>query len=158
MTVLDAKTAHILRDLLDESRWYPEDDEYPGDPEIHPERAWRALRTFHDQQFDAAVEGKRSQDPILPLEAVALARVLVDELRQGFWYLIYQARKDGDSWTDIGNALGVSRQSAHEMYAKDLEKKAEWWKGRHGADRFAADLPKYQSVLADEPTDRATEK
>lgn len=156
MTILDNKTARILADFLDESRWYPSDDEYPGDPEIHPERAWRALRTYDDQRFAAEVEGKEVTDPILPLEALTLARVLVEGIRASYWYLIYEARKDGNSWADIGDALGVSRQSAHEMYAKDLERKAEWWKGRCGADHFAENLPKYRSVM--EQTDTTTEK
>jgi hypothetical protein len=151
MAILDATTARILNDLLDESHWYPEDDEYPGTPEIHPERAWRALRTYNDQKFNAAT-GKENPDPIVPLEALALARVLVDEIRDSYWFLIYEARKAGESWADIGDALGVSRQSAHEMYAKDLEQKAEWWKGRHGAEYFASNRPEYESVLSDDTT------
>lgn len=156
--ILDEKTARILADYLDESRWHPGDDEYPGDTEIHPERAWRFLRTYDDQRFAAEVEGKEVVDPIAPLEALTLARVLVDGIRASYWHLIYEARKAGDSWTDVGNALGVSRQSAHEMYAKDLERKAEWWKGRCGADHFVKNRPEYESVLNDAPADRDTEK
>lgn len=157
MTVLDSKTAQILSDYLDESRWYPGDDEYPGDPEIHPERAWRALRAYYDQRYDAAL-GKEVPEPILPIEALTLARVIVEEIRSSYWHLIYEARKDGDSWTDIGNALGVSRQSAHEMYAKDLEQKAEWWKGRCGAEHFVRNRPEYESVLHDDTANRTTEE
>ena len=158
MTVLDAKTAHILRHFLDESRWYPGDDEYPGDPEIHPEKQWRALRRYFDQQINAGVAeagwptGKPEPDQddrIQPLEALALARLIVEGTRAGYWSLVYEARKAGDSWTDIGNALGISRQSAHEMYAKDLDAYAAKMKGKVGADWFTDRRPEYESVLPD---------
>lgn len=163
MTVLNSKTAQILHDYLDESRWYPTDEEYPGDPEIHPENQWRILRRYFDQQTNAAAAeagwpgGKpetHSDDRIRALEALTLARLIVEGTRAGYWGLVYDARKAGDSWTDIGNALGISRQSAHEMYAKDLDAYAAKMQGKVGADWFANRRPEYESVLAD----RATEK
>lgn len=147
MAELDEKTASILRDYLDESRWYPEDPEYPGEPEIDPETMWRALRNYYDDKLNEAMGGDRRHDPVAALEALALARLLSEDLREQFWGLVYDARKDGDSWDQIGAALGCSRQSAHEMYAKDLEKRGEWWKGRCGAEHFARNLPEYKSVM-----------
>jgi hypothetical protein len=155
VTVLDDKTAQILANWLDESRWYPGDDEYPGDPEIHHETQWRVLRKYFNQDLDAAAGKPKPQDDrVQPIEALALARLLADGLRAAYWGIIYDARKAGDSWTDIGNALGIARQSAHEMYAKDLEAYAKKMEGRVGSDFFAQHRPEYESVLADDTTEQ----
>jgi hypothetical protein len=146
MTVLDAKTAKILERWLDESRWYPHEEEYPGDPEIRPETQWRLLHQYFDQDMDALMASmpQPPADRIGPIEALALARLLSDGIRMAYWGLIYEARKAGDSWADIGAALGVTRQSAHEMYAKDLDAYAA---KNAGSSLF--DRAEYESVLDD---------
>lgn len=158
MTILDDKTARILQRWLDESRWCPGDEEYPGDPEIHPERQWRILRDYFDQDFDAALGKQKHPDAqIHPLEALALARLLSEGLRKGYWGLVYDARKAGTSWEAIGAALGISRQAAWEMYSADLANYAKKMENKVGADSFAKHRPEYESVLND-TADRTTEK
>lgn len=58
--------------------------------------------------------------PVEPLEAlrqVARSEAALDELR---WNQIAAARDAGASWAEIGDALGVSRQSAWEYFTRRL--------------------------------------
>lgn len=60
------------------------------------------------------------QLPVEPLEAlrqVARSEAELDELR---WNQIAAARDAGASWAEIGEALGVSRQSAWEYFTRRL--------------------------------------
>lgn len=50
-------------------------------------------------------------------EAARVARA-VDKLQRD---LVQQARKAGQSWTEIGEALGVSRQAAWERFSSAAE-------------------------------------
>ncbi|MFJ7280675.1 hypothetical protein [Kitasatospora sp. NPDC098663] len=151
MTVLDDSLARILARWLDESRWYPSDPEYPGDPEIHHEAQWRLLQRYFDQElgdhFRQPAEDR--PEPVTPLEAIALNRLLLESLQASRWSLIYDARKTGDSWEEIGQALGVTRQTAHKVYSADLEERARWWQGRYGERHFTERRPEYESVLGD---------
>jgi hypothetical protein len=58
-----------------------------------------------------------SDDPTLGLRAVGALRRLAEqvEARQ-----VRLARERGWSWEQIGDALGVSRQSVHAKYGKEL--------------------------------------
>lgn len=162
MTVIeDPNAARILARWLDESRWYPGDEEYPGDPEISDENKWSLLRSYFNQDFDDHARKVRGEErdpnapePVTALEALTLDRLLAEMLQKSRWYLIYEARKAGYSWDRIGQALNVTRQTAHKVYADDLEAKAEWWRGRCGAEHFAKNRPEYESVLADNPTEK----
>jgi hypothetical protein len=146
--VVDETTARILERYLDESEWYPEDDEYPGDPKIHHATLFGVLGLYHEQQLDDAL-GKpvADEERVTALEALACDRLLMEALRVQRYGLVFDARKAGGSWADVGSALGVARQSAHEMYAQDLAERAEWWKGRVGAEDFTKHRPEYESVL-----------
>jgi hypothetical protein len=150
--LVDETTARILDRYLSDSDWYPEDDEYrgPNDLKVDPDTLWKVLHLYAAQQFDELM-GK-PVDPearVTALEALTCDRVLMETLHAQRQWLVYDVRKGGDSWAEVGKALGVSRQSAHEMYAQDLRERAEWWKGRVGAQRFAEYLPEYESVLRD---------
>lgn len=134
--MMDSETARILANLLDEPDRYPEEDEYPGEPSIHPERQWQILRAYYDQDFRRAT-GEQTADPIRPIEALAVARLVVEQTRRAYWGLVADAREAGASWTEIGHALGTTRQSAHEMYARDLVD-AEARGTLRSADRYRA--------------------
>jgi hypothetical protein len=41
----------------------------------------------------------------------------IDEMEAYVPHLVVQARYAGASWQELGEALGVSRQAAHEKYA-----------------------------------------
>ena len=50
--------------------------------------------------------------------------LLTDMVKAGdeqLTWLIAEARHKGMSWTDIGEALGISKQAAHKRFARQLE-------------------------------------
>lgn len=59
--------------------------------------------------------GTASDDPAVGLRAVVALHRLAEQLEATY---IQQAREHGWSWEQIGDALGVSRQSVHAKYGK----------------------------------------
>lgn len=57
----------------------------------------------------------RSADPAVGLRAVGALRRLAEQVEAMHVEL---ARREGWSWEQIGDALGVSRQSIHTKYGK----------------------------------------
>lgn len=55
------------------------------------------------------------------LHQVALAADEVADAQRKLTEAVRVARDAGASWTDIGRAVGISRQSAHERWAKRIE-------------------------------------
>lgn len=57
----------------------------------------------------------RSQDPAVGLRAVGALHRLAEQVEA---FYVALARRQGWSWEQIGDALGVSRQSVHTKYGK----------------------------------------
>lgn len=57
----------------------------------------------------------RSDDPAVGLRAVGALHRLAEQIEAKYVAL---AREHGWSWEQIGDALGVSRQSVHAKYGK----------------------------------------
>jgi hypothetical protein len=57
----------------------------------------------------------QSTDPAVGLRAVGALRRLAEQVEAA---AVARARQQGWSWEQIGDALGVSRQSAHAKYGK----------------------------------------
>jgi hypothetical protein len=57
----------------------------------------------------------KSDDPATGFRAVAALRRLADELEENN---VARARRQGWSWEQIGDALGVSRQAAHKKHRR----------------------------------------
>ena len=57
----------------------------------------------------------RSQDPAVTLRAVGALRRLAEQVEAAG---VAAAREQGWPWEQIGDALGVSRQSVHAKYGK----------------------------------------
>jgi hypothetical protein len=62
-----------------------------------------------------AVTALESDDPALELRAVSALRRLAEQVEAAS---VRAARDHGWSWEQIGDALGVSRQSVHAKYGK----------------------------------------
>ncbi|MGW4277565.1 helix-turn-helix domain-containing protein [Streptomyces seoulensis] len=60
-------------------------------------------------------ERLRSHDPAVGLRAVGALRRLAEQVEAA---AVARAREQGWSWEQIGDALGVSRQSVHAKYGK----------------------------------------
>jgi len=69
---------------------------------------------MHGSELGTAIG---SEDPQEALRAVSALRHLADQLERR---AVRAARERGWSWTQIGDALGVSRQAMHKKYGKDV--------------------------------------
>jgi hypothetical protein len=68
------------------------------------------------------------------LDALRASRRVVELLTGARWHLIRQSREEGASWSDIGKALGMSRQAAHDFYRRKVEQQEQDAPGfRHAA-------------------------
>lgn len=56
-----------------------------------------------------------------PLQALTVARLLGSELVSGRWQDMDRAHKAGDSWSEIGAALGMSKQGAYDYYHRTAD-------------------------------------
>ncbi len=64
---------------------------------------------------DSLTENIRSQDPAVGLRAVGALHRLAEQVEAAS---VANARQQGWSWEQIGDALGVSRQAVHAKYGK----------------------------------------
>lgn len=84
-----------------------------------------------------------SDEPLDALRELALSEVELDELR---WNKIAAARDAGASWAQVGEALGVSRQSAWEYFT------------RRAREELAANVEASASLSEEEATNLAVEE
>jgi hypothetical protein len=74
------------------------------------------------------------------LDALRASRRVVDLLTGARWHMMRQAREEGASWRDIGQALGMTRQAAHDFYRRKIEQQEHDAPGVHNAARSRAVL------------------
>jgi hypothetical protein len=60
----------------------------------------------------------RSQDPVIGLRAVLALRRLAEQVESE---QVGLARQQGWSWQQIGDALGITRQSVHAKYGRIIK-------------------------------------
>ena len=78
---------------------------------------WNARRPIDHLHSMAATLADPGEDRT-PLQVVEDARWLQDQVDRAMRQLVDDAREAGASWADVGKALGVSRQAAHERFGK----------------------------------------
>lgn len=59
--------------------------------------------------------------PVSGLEALRASRKLEDLLLGRRWHIMRQARAEGSTWSEIGDALGMSKQAAQQLYRRKIE-------------------------------------
>ena len=83
---------------------------------------WTAA--LEDTQTEAerqAVQQKLGELPdVTALEALRANAQLVDLLVGRRWYVMQAAREEGATWDEIGSALGMTRQGAHDLYQRRI--------------------------------------
>lgn len=89
---------------------------------------WRAEGNAERLQ---TAEGELAKlPPVSGLETLAANGRLVELLTAWRWVAMRDAREQGATWQEIADVLGISRQSAHEFYARKI---AELNAGAHTA-------------------------
>ncbi|MFF0267689.1 hypothetical protein [Kribbella sp. NPDC004536] len=59
------------------------------------------------------------------LEALRASRRVVELLTGARWHMMRQAREEGSSWSQVGSALGMSKQAAYDFYRRKLDQQDE---------------------------------
>lgn len=74
------------------------------------------------------------------LQALEANRQLVELLTSRRWYVMQAAREVGASWSEIGAALGMSKQGAQDWYRRKIELQEQHVGDLHDAERARAVL------------------
>jgi hypothetical protein len=74
------------------------------------------------------------------LDALRASRRVVELLTGARWHMMRQAREEGASWNDIGQALGMTRQAAHDFYRRKIEQQEQDIPGLYNTVRSRAVL------------------
>src|SRR5829696_7589576 len=79
------------------------------------------METVSSEEFVAHIE-QSTDRPLQRLdEAIALGEALAVEADRVADHFVRQARKSGESWTSIGDRLGVSKQAARKRFADRVQ-------------------------------------
>jgi hypothetical protein len=98
-------------------------------------------RAEGDERAVAAAQKSRRELPeISALDALRANKRLVERMIGRRWYVMREAREAGATWDQIGEALGMSRQAAHEWYRRKIASQAEQVTGLHDGRRARAAL------------------
>jgi Homeodomain-like domain-containing protein len=101
----------------------------------HEQRStWREV-TRRGGDKDVAQRVLDDLPAVSALDALAANRELVELLTARRWYVIRDAREAGASWSDIGKALGTSKQAAQDWYRRRIAEQAEHVGDLHDAAR-----------------------
>src|SRR3954447_25599137 len=74
------------------------------------------------------------------LDALEANRQLVDFLIGRRWFVMQAAREAGASWSEIGAALGMSKQGAQDWYRRKIADQERYVGDLHDAERAQAAL------------------
>lgn len=99
--------------------------DHDGDPPLRPEMLWGLFRSYTENYLVAGTQLRPDipagapDDGVSAFEALTAARCLAEQIqRTAHGWIITEARKEGRSWSDIGRALGMTKQAAWELYQK----------------------------------------
>lgn len=85
------------------------------------------------------------------VEALEANRQLVELLTNRRWYVMREAREAGASWSEIGVALGMSKQGAQDWYRRKIELQEQHVGDLHDADRARSALAEQTAAPGERP-------
>lgn len=97
-----------------------------------------ALRTLTDETVIVMGKGvwqaeqrkvlaKLDKDPVAPLDAIAAGAKLADTLGQWQALAVREAREQGATWVQIGEALDMTEEAAREYWREVVERASDEW-------------------------------
>lgn len=93
---------------------------------------WREVSaTGSDQARAAAAQFLAEVREVAALEALRANAKAVELLTGRRWHVIKSAREAGATWTQIGQALGITKQAAHDFYRRKIEEQEKYQPDLH---------------------------
>lgn len=147
----DSGALRILAEYID-----PEDFQiHEGDPPLRTDMLWGLFMSYTENYLVSGLTGLKPfipegapRDGVTALEGLTAARCLVESVQRCYGWIITEARKEGRSWSQIGAALGVTKQAAWEFYQKHVASLDDtpWPKLREEARAAAGTSPDDDTV------------
>jgi hypothetical protein len=95
---------------------------------------WREVSaTGSDQALEAAAQFLAGVREVAALEALRANAKAVELLTARRWYVIKSAREAGATWAQIGEALGITKQAAHDFYRRKIGEQEKYLSDVHEA-------------------------
>lgn len=93
---------------------------------------WREVSaTGSDQAREAAAHFLAEISEVAALEALRANAKAVEILTGRRWYVMKSAREAGATWSQIGEALGITKQAAHDFYSRRIEEQEKYLSDLH---------------------------
>jgi len=93
---------------------------------------WREVSaTGSDQAREAAAHFLAEISEVAALEALRANAKAVELLTGRRWYVMKSAREAGATWAQIGEALGITKQAAHDFYSRKIEEQEKYLSDLH---------------------------
>ncbi|WP_214941602.1 hypothetical protein [Arthrobacter sp. ISL-85] len=89
------------------------------------------ISTGSDQAREAAAHFLTEVSEVAALEALRANAKAVDLLTARRWYVMKSAREGGATWAQIGEALGITKQAAHDFYRRKIEEQEKYLPDLH---------------------------
>lgn len=103
-------------------------------PSMADGETWRKVSaTGGDQVRVAAAQFLAEVREVAALEALRANAKAVELLTARRWYVIKSAREAGATWAQIGEALGITKQAAHDFYRRKIEEQEKYLPDLHDA-------------------------
>lgn len=95
---------------------------------------WREVSaTGSDQARAAAAQFLAGVREVAALKALRANAKAVQLLTARRWYVIKSAREAGATWAQSGEALGITKQAAHDFYRRKIEEQEKYLPDLHDA-------------------------
>jgi hypothetical protein len=107
---------------------------------------WRevAAKNRGNGHAETAARALAQLPEVTALDALRANTRAVDLLTGRRWYVMKSAREAGATWAQIGEALGMTKQAAHDFYRRKIEEQQKYLPDLH-------DAPGARAVLEDWP-------
>lgn len=93
---------------------------------------WREVSaTGSDQAREGATHFLAEISEVAALEALRANAKAVELLTGRRWYVMKSAREAGATWAQIGDALGITKQAAHDFYSRKIEEQERYLSDLH---------------------------